>query len=154
MASAAWDVRVLWRNQAVTEHHTCMLASSSSVKAGQFLDWAGSLGQGRWHTTRQPALSMDSSLRAEGSTCSARRVDLRSCGGCERGALTAGWTPLSEDMWQLSGWPHSCLLLARPLLAGTESADDLVPDTVVHENHMLAITASSHLIQIAHQRQL
>ena len=86
MASAAWDVRVLWRNQAVTEHHTCMLASSSSVKAGQFLDWAGSLGQGRWHTTRQPALSMDSSLRAEGSTCSARRVDLRSCGGCERGA--------------------------------------------------------------------
>ena len=42
------------------------------MKAGQCLEVQGSLGQGRWEVTRQPSLSMDSSLRAVGSTCAAQ----------------------------------------------------------------------------------
>ena len=51
---------------------TCMSASRRSVKAGQCLEVQGSLGQGRWEVTRQPSPSMDSSLRAMGSTCAAQ----------------------------------------------------------------------------------
>ena len=45
------------------------------MKAGQRLVVQGSsLGQGRWEVTMQPSLSMDSSLRAAGSTCAARPI--------------------------------------------------------------------------------